>query len=510
MGRMIRHTPGNEKQRVLSGRPWASVLAVCLMLGTGTASPAQDADPGLLERLGKLFQQRGRVREDAVPAPANPQRPADLVKTRRERLDAWCDSYLRWLVEELAFSDDQQRQIGQLLSGEVERNQRQWKERPGNFPLPDTTVIVFAGHGGPVARISGVRFEKELLKVLNPEQKRIWKVESLTRKLRICDQYARRATAIVDTELFLLPELREAVFQVGRKAYRNHGTNGLYAFHAQGQYMQRESLTSFVGSVDDEFWSEAQKRRLDDLRQPWSEQKGDHFVVRGGQPEEFRHDQVGAICQTAERRFLNGIAVHTSWLATSLRLTPKQARHLEVAGKGSAIRCLRSWKKSTRRTLDRMTEQLDQPHISIRLTPPDVGAVEHDQLWKHTLNGIISSAGKDNAADRDKWIRATAVDFVLATLDRELTLSENQIPALRKLIETTQPHLTPDSQPRMAELAMVVRTISRIKRDSLDEILAEPQLSCWKLIESQFRLQLEKRIAVISVQHGTVQVRLGP
>ena len=487
-------------------------LLVLLLSANAESAPAQVDVPRLLERLEGLFRQ---AQANQV-APANdfpiPQRPMNQMKARQERLDTWCATYLHWLSESLDLNDDQKKQTQELLSHESSKNQRQWQRRQGNVPLPDTTVILFAGYGGPVVQITSDHWEKQLLHLLADGQKKMWMDVSLTRKSRIRDQYARRATALVDTELYLSPEVRDVVYQAARKLYRRDRTNGLFAFNRQSTYMRNESLVSLVTSVDDQHWTEAQQRRINDLRRPSTNQRafvGTHVVIRGNQQEETWKQQVHVMYESAEKEFLNASAVRTSWMKTALELTPEQARHLELAGKGSTIRCLRRWKKSTQQRLDSVVDRSGDQNRATALNPPDITAIEEDQLWKHAFDEILRTARSEIAVERNRFVESSAVDFLMATLDRELVLHEHQISALRKLFEDTQPHLTPTRQPYLLELAMIVRAMSRINPVALREVLTEPQMSNWNLMASSFRVQ-NKSSAIVTVQHGQLQLSLGP
>ncbi len=494
------------------------LCAVSVILFAAGDCIAQER-PGLLERLGDLLDAAaGREQvEDAaidveVAAPAVPMlnpvvnRAQGEVETRQKRLDTWCLALESTLTAELMLTAEQQAAVKQVLTKEVALNQQRWKRQEHNQrPLPETTVILFAGMSGPTRRIYRA-VDRALPPLLTEDQ--LDRLAELTeqRQQRIGNWFAVRAASVVNSELFLNNEQLQACVE-NLRPHTSRRSDGLYAFHQQKHYLPYEPLSSFLVRLKSVELTEKQRRRWGDLKA--ADPNNNHVMVTiNSGADDQNEQQLDAAYQAARERFLNAAAVRTEFLTTSLQLPDPAARHLQVAGKGVTIRRLNAWKKQTREQIKQFAaNQRFAPGVAIGLSGPQIQSFEQDRIWRRAVEKVCSSADTDLLRQHRQRELEGATAFVMGTLDRELTLREDQVEGLQLLVEETEPHRVSNSQYYFLELAMLARTLVRINEDQLADLLSESQMECWKLVKSQFRFQA-RRQAGFQTQHGEMQLIL--
>jgi hypothetical protein len=512
----------NRNTTTLSWRPEfiygiiqrAILIAAVGLLLTATPAVAQER-AGVLERIGAFFGGTVEVEiEDGavlvenleVLVAAGEATPGEIV-IRKKRLDAWCLAMEESLTEYLSLTGEQHAGFKELLAKELALSQRRWKKQDGNKAIADTTVILFTGRTGPTARIQSRAYGKGLSESLTEEQQERLSKLRTERNRRIGDWFARRATAVIDSELFLNDEQRTACFEDVRLRIARR-SNGLYAFHKQHYYLPYEPARQFASKFKALQLTRAQQQRYQDLLGSDQNQNNHVMITVSTGNNEENQKQVEAACQTAKTRFLKVAAVRAEYIATSLKLPQDQTRYLEIAGKGATVRCLKAWKKQTEKQVEQFAKN---PQFAggqqIGLGGPDVRTFSNDQLWKTAVKKVSSKTDLNVQEDREKHILDGAVSFVMATLDRELFLDDDQVEDLRSLVEETEPHRVNTHQYYMLELAIMARMLVRIDDKQLAEVLNESQMECWKQIKTPFRFQGKER-ANITTQHGDMNLNL--
>jgi len=215
--------------------------------------------------------------------------------------------------------------------------------------------------------------------------------------------------------------------------------------------------------------------------------------------DEENEKQLQNACRQARKRYFNTAAVQTEYLSTCLQLPKEQAHYLEVAGKGVTVRSLNSWKKQTRATIKQFAENQQFAaglgNQQIGLSAPGTSSFEQDRLWKSAVKKVCPDSETDILRQHDTRILQGATAFVMATLDRDLHLDEDQIEILAKFVEATKPHEVSLHQVHVLEIAI----LARIDEDELNNVLHLPQQECWNLIRSSFRFH-GKNSATITTQ----------
>lgn len=489
------------------------ILLVCAVSPTF----AQDR-PGLLNQLGDIIgdvikppepiRVRAAVAVD-MPVAVNQGGQRNSARVRQQRLDAWCLSLEDSLAHDLDLSDDQRDDLQKLLIKQSAINHQRWKaeqnqnQNRGN-QLVDTTPILFAGSTGPTRRISRA-VDKAMASLLSEDKQALYTELKTKRKQRIGDWFAQRAVAVIDAELFFSDTQRKACFDELRP-HTERRSNGLFAFHRYSHYLPYEALP-IVQTFRILELTPAQESRLKDLRSNASAGNQITLTLTSNATDQ-NEKQLHEAYQTARTQFLNAAAVRAQFLTTRLELPQDQARYLETAGKGVTIRSLNQWKKQTRK---QMQQYAANPRFGagmrIGLPGPDIRSLEHDQLWKRAVNTVCENADADLFDRHDQQVLDGASAFILATLDRELTLREDQVETVRKLVDNTTPHLVHSNQYYYLELAMFARTLVLMEEEQLAEVLSEPQMKAWKLIKSAFRFRGKGR-AEFTTRNGDVHLNL--
>jgi len=477
---------------------------------------AQDG-PGLLERLGALFGGAIEVEEE-VAAPVamgfvapNQAAPAEIA-ARQKRLDTWCLALEESLVQSVSLTADQRVELGRLLTQETALNMQRWKkqqQRNQNIAIPATTVILFAGKAGPTSRLLRA-VSKASSTLFTEQQQELYAENKTNRNQRIADWFARRATVVIDNELFLSDEQRTVCYEHIRMQHM-YRSNGLYAFHEQRYYLPYESPEKLTPWNTEFQLTRIQQRRWKDVIAD-NNGRNNHVMVFVGAGQKNENDkQLEATYQQARKRFLNVAAVRAEHLSSSLELPQQQARYLEVAGKGATIQCLNSWKTQTQKQIKQWADnpQFVGRRQQIGLGGPDIRSFGRNKLWKSAVKKVCSTTESDVHQQRSERALEGAVAFVMATLDRELLLSDAQVKDLSQLVEESEPHQVASHQYYMLELAMIARTMVHINTEQLGNVLNEFQMECWKQIKAPFRFQGKER-AQITTQHGDMNLTLTP
>lgn len=490
------------------------VLLVC----AATPACAQEL-PGLLNQLGDLIGEvikppkpvRARAIEFVdggaqVMAVGRPPQP-NSARVRQQRLDAWCLSLEDSLARDLDLNDHQRDELQKLLIKQSAINHQRWKaeqnQNRGN-QLIDATPILFAGSTGPTRRIARA-VDKVLPRLVNEEKQAQYADLKTRRKKRIGDWFAQRAVAVIDAELFFSDAQRDACFEELRP-HTERRSNGLFAFHRYSHYLPYEALP-IVQTFRILELTPAQQSRLEDLRTNASAGNQITLTLTSNATEQ-NEKQLHEAYQTARTQFLNAAAVRAQFLTTRLELPQEQARYLETAGKGVTIRSLNEWKKRTRK---QMQQYAANPRFGagmrVGLPGPDIRRLEHDQLWKRAVTTVCENADTELFSRHDQQVLDGAIAFILATLDRELTLREDQIETMSQLVEKAEPHRVHIGQYYYLELAMLARTLVRIDEGQLADVLSEPQMKSWKLIKGAFRFRGKDR-AELTTRNGDIHLNL--
>lgn len=466
---------------------------------TRPAEPEQ-AEP---EALQEAVQVRGAFAPNAA---ADVMRAPGEIASRQKRLDAWCLALEDRLAKQFELTDQQRGELKKLLTKEAALNQQRWKRRePEGRAMPDSTVIVFAGKTGPTRRILRA-VDRTFADLLSESQMERYTEVSQHRRERIGDWFAQRAVAVINSELYLSEEQLQACFEDLRQ-HAGKRSNGLYAFHQQNHYLPYERLDGLLNRLKSVKLTAIQKQRSQDLKTGNSNNNHVMVTINGGAVEQ-NEEQLNAIYQQSREEMLNAAAVRAEFITTSLQLPQREARHLQVAGKGVTIRTLNAWKKQTREQIASFAENPRfGPGITIGLAGPQLNAFEQDQIWQRAVDRVCAATDADLVRQRQQQERQGATAFVLATLDRELSLQSGQLDELQRLVEEAEPQRVAKNQHYCLELAILARTLVRIDEERLSNLLSAPQMTCWELMKSQFRFQNDTR-ARISTQHGDLQLRL--
>jgi hypothetical protein len=510
----IRRIDSPGLRRILVSISWAAVVVA----GSPTA-PAQH-QRGLLDRLGDLFGGAVEVEEVeeaqggvARPFAVNGAPPAaHEVAERQARLDTWCLAWEEFLVRSLDLSNEQRADVHQLLINQSALSQQKWKTQPQQRQpgISRMSVVLFAGATGATASIiRGV--EKGIPELLTDQQQEQYQTIRAIRKQRISGWFAERAAAIVDAELFLTGEQFAACLEDVRLQTARGKTNGLYAFHQQNHYLPYEQLGQFIRRFKKLELTTVQKRRWHDLRSGGQGHNNHVTVTIVGDADEQNEKQLNEACEAARKRYLNAVAVRSEYLTNRLQLPQEQARYLEVAGKGVTVRRLNSWKKQTREQIKNFAANpqfgFGFGNQQVGLSGPSIRSLEQDRLWKRALEKICADRKTGVLRQHNERILRGATSFVLATLDRELHLDDDQAERLEKLVEEVEPHRVAPEQFYWFEMAILARTLAQIDQQQLSGVLNTAQLECLNLIKAQFRYQ-GKDHATITTQHGEINLNL--
>ncbi|MCH2202053.1 MAG: hypothetical protein MK102_08785 [Fuerstiella sp.] len=287
-------------------------------------------------------------------------------------------------------------------------------------------------------------------------------------------------------------------------------TNGLYTFHRRNYLLPYENLGQFIHRFRKLNVTVAQSNRWNDLVENGGDQNNHIMVTVDADSDEENEKKLNNACRVATRHYMNAAAVRTEHLTTSLQLPPDKVRYLELAGRGVTVRILNDWKKQVRKEIRQISNKPQFGRFGNQQTAiggPDVQSFEKHRLWRNAVAKVCLEAESDLLIEHDARILKGAAAFVMATLDRELHLDDDQVQAFGQLVKSTEPHRVALGQDYWFELAMLARTLARADQNQLRDLLSEPQLECWKLLKNHFCYQGKDRATFIT-PHGDMTLML--
>ncbi|MEZ6060551.1 MAG: hypothetical protein R3C19_09335 [Planctomycetaceae bacterium] len=477
------------------------ILSVCL---AGSVRAAQDS---ALEKLAELVGEIvGEVTGDdhdhihdailmefAPPEEAAFEPTEAEVAARRERLKTYADAFQDWAARTLELTESEQSGLHTALQDQLQQLGKNWKPNSGQ-PVSDYTPIIFTTQDGAAEFLNSRGVPTFLTGVLTSEKRRnVFR----DRRLAIDVMDLKYAITLFDHELFLTPDQRDdlsAAIEDGIAAF-----DGQFAFNATPYYLPMASLNDIVTRLPKTLLSEVQRQRLADVVQTNGNEQ--YLMISTSAGFEAWNKQLDDAVAGQQDRFARAIAVRVSWLEQILKLTPDQARHLEIAGKGAASQCIAEWKKQTRVQLKEWEKQFVQQFagqdFSFAMNLPDVDKLDENKLWLHAVEKLDSSGVR---SERTEFRRDALVGHVTGMLDRELWLSADQRADLKVLVDKSLPATVKVTQPYFGDMELLVVPLFRISDDDLAAVLTEPQKAAWKNLQTQF--QVAGNTVMLTIQGG--------
>jgi len=467
----------------------SQLLTLLLVVGLAPTLHAENIFDFVREVFEEAVEVREAVQIQAIAQPAQQQLPANELKSREKRLTAHAQAMKSWLTEKCVLSAEQQKQVDELIAGQVERSQqtfekRQMDQREQNRPVADHAPFRFTSNTGCSGQLLGYRWDKHLRDILADDQRDTYKEEIRKRQQAIRKPLLSYIVAQIDEELYLTTKQRERLFQELDSRMPDVRTQ-LYTIRPQSYYLSQTSLSPTLQRLPDDFLTSAQQQRLKDLAQ--SNQQSERYVMFStADSNESWAKQLTAAVENQKDRMNRVATVRLDYMAQEYGLSERDKHILQVAAKGTAIKCLQKWKKTTQSQLGNWEQHRRAgQNFSFAVNVPQMSEFDRHELWNYQIDKFVSDS--DEQPERDQLMRRANADFLTAQFDMEMWLSESQREKFHRLIEDTLPTERQAADQHIHELKLLAIPLFRLSESDLQGTLNPSQIEIWKLMTSYFQ-----------------------
>lgn len=454
--------------------------------------------------------------------PTEPPDPDQSAEQRHQRLLAHFPTYQEWLRQTADLSEQQLTELQDFCDLEIRLSQISWLNDPNSKPQPRLTdfgPIEFTNIAGAAECIHRFRFRQVVRQLLTPDQLNATEAAEAERNTWLNTADTAYLTAAVDEHIQLSPEQWDALQENMTYLLQSSGSRltsfekGLCPVRIQGPI----SIFPIVSALELTYRQQRQLQALSDLLVPVQPLRFHCSTAEGGVEEAL---------QTVFRNFRDQsqkmIEVAVLQLSDDWSLSERQADYLRLAGTGATIKYIESWKKLHADALkvqmaqhkrmqpvvaaqrQRMEQQLrihlqagGQNRIPEVFAVPDVRlpctmpALRKDEVfaqpvWIRALEKISPADEAPEDQNRDRRHQAI-VDFVTATVDREVWLRQAQREPVRRLVEQCLPPSVDQLREPGRELVWLALPLAKLQPDQLAELLDDKQLAAWNLLKAQFQ-----------------------
>lgn len=466
-------------------------LLLTLFLVVGLP-PAVHAD-NIFDFVREVFQEAVEVRDavqiQAIAQPVQPQLPPNELKARETRLEAYAQAMKSWVVEKCELSAEQEKQVDELIAGQIERAQqtfekKQADQREQNRPTADHAPLRFTSNTGCANQLRGYRWDKHLRDILTDEQRTTYKEAIQQRQQVLRQQLLESIVAQIDEELYLTSKQRDRLLQELDSRMPDVRSQ-LYTIRQQSYYLSQTSLSPTLQRLPDEFLTKAQQQRLKDLAN--SNQQSERYVMFStGDSNESWAKQLSNAVENQKDRMQRVAMVRLDYMAQEYGLSERDTHILQVAAKGTAIKCLQKWKKQTQSQLANWEQHRRAgQNFSFAVNVPQMSEFDNHELWNYQINKFVSNTG--DSPERDATMRHANAAFITAQFDMEMWLSDEQRDKFLKLVESTLPEKSDAIDQYIHEYKLMAIPLFRLSESDLKGTLNPQQIEIWKLMKSYFQ-----------------------
>lgn len=448
----------------------------------------------------QFIQAIGQLAEKAVdavagkkkPAPAAP-RPAVVrravpnvnvalklgagqLQRRQQRLQAWGAAMREWIAEVAKLSDEQREQLDGIVADEI-------KDSPVgsvNRYLPDFFPLHMTSPRGAANSVDVTQDLKKLKPLeLSSDQTEMLKTALQERRRLLREGSVKRLLNILDRELFLTAEQREALGKkIIAKKYFDLDEQ-CYALSPQDSYFKQLPVLDAVKSENnstDPILNEAQRLRVQVLvsaqgRGYYNDERCLMFQSNDGVDKWPSKLNEALVAQ--KKRVKQACEVRAAFCKAEFSLTDDNLAYLQLIGKGTTDDVVSDWKIQSRQRLDQYTKQrrmvaVGNNNFVIPLAVANLNEIEKQELWNAALQQVASDSD-EILKRRRKTRREEAAAFLVSVLDRELWLNDKQRQELHKTVLGLMPDpdtWAPTPHSYCDTIAMLVQVVYKFsKRD---------------------------------------------
>lgn len=467
----------------------SSLLTLLLVFGL---SPSVYAD-NIFDFVREVFEEAVEVREavqiQEIALPVQPHLPANEIKVREARLDAYAQAMKSWVVDKCKLSEEQQKQVDELIAGQIERSQQTFEkqqvdQREQNRPVADHAPFRFTSNTGCSGQLLGYRWDKHLRDILTDEQRDTYKDEIRKRQQDLRELLLSYIVAQIDRELYLTTEQRKRLFKELDSRMPDVRSQ-LYTIHQQSYYLSQTSLSPTLQRLPDDFLTPSQQQRLKDLAK--SNQQDERYVMFStADSDESWAKQLSSAIENQKDRMNRVAMVRIDYMAKEHGLSERDKHILQVAAKGTAIKCLQKWKSTTQTQLKNWEQHRRAgQNFSFAVNVPQMSEFDQHELWNYQVNKFVSDSG--DQPERSKLMRRADAEFLTAQFDMEMWLTNEQRDKFRQLIEDTLPTEPQAIDQHIHELKLLATPMFRLSETDLNGTLNPNQIEIWKLMMGYFQ-----------------------
>ncbi|MEZ6127178.1 MAG: hypothetical protein R3C59_00685 [Planctomycetaceae bacterium] len=496
-----------------------AVLAVALMAPTQAQQRPATAIEKLAELLGGALKAATGKEEPkaARPAPAvlfaQPAVPLaeKEVKERLKRLQAYAAVMQDWVDAQCELTEEQTKNLAAATDKAISVEQLSWKNgRPNdqrnNRGLSDFFPVRFTDTNGAARAVEILRVRSKLTGVqLTTEQ-----TEKLAAAVEERKQFHRGAALgyilnLLDDELFLTADQRQVIGAGIRKKVNLEAA--CYSFMPQTYYFDQTSIVDTVREGNDylEVLTKSQKQRAKDLAalDGGSYNSEQYISFSSDEGIDTWQDKLREAGLTQKERLQRAVAVRVDFYEMAYDLPPQSARRLLVAGKGAVDEVVAAWQEQTQRQLKSYEDQMGRfagGNFSFSMSVADIRQLEHNDIWKYTVESVVTGT-TDAMAARNEARSAANARFIVAMLDKELWLEPFQRDRLLTAVqnELPSPDYNDPNRRYFGEISLLCIPLFKFSKHDLT-VLSRNQKTTWEVIREPF--QFDGNYVRVQMQNG--------
>lgn len=450
------------------------------------------------------------LRELVAPVVARPE--AD-VEQRLQRLESHAIVLQDWIDLHVELSEKQRQHLSAAASAVIAQSQGRWKAGDGGntSALDDFFPINFTDVDGPARELDQAAFTVLTTdRFVSSDQAAIVLRATSEREDFYRDAALGYVLNLLDDVFFLTPEQRKQISEILSKVSLN-GACFSIGSTLRNQYFRTVSVAGVVASG-----------RLNSVLSPNQRLMTgtgdgtlgyilpDHLVIRRGDATETQQETLKTSAATQSQRLNQNLAVRIDFYQSTCGLSDKQARHLQLAGKGALDDVIRTWKANTTKTMERSKihqQRFAGQNVPIAIPTASLEQLLSNTLWTQTVESMVS-ADSEAIKHRDKARQEAQAKFAVALLDRELWLEPFQRERLLKSVEKTLPSVDDvnNYQQNVEELSLLCVPLLKLSRLDLT-ILSPAQRTVWNGMKEHFTLNGDY-VQVQMKRHRTLSIRL--
>ena len=493
---------------------WSIVLVLLLPVLNSPASEVNADEDSLFLQIGKMIG--GAIRGEAEPDVAVRAMPANEVILKpgeqdrqdfQQRIQAYSDSVEAWVSSTCSVSEEQKGRLKEIFAAQVtidiEAFGKGQEPDQQNRQFPKTFVLLFTRRKGMATEFSEDIFRALRKDFLSPEQTAKLEAAFAERQTFQQDAYINFLVSIIDNELYLSLEQRDALRAHLRE--KKTITHPLYAFQPQNYYLPYESLAEVLSKVPGKsILDPAQKKRLTDLTGTDPNNPNVNFQAADG--VEGWYKKMHQLGLKQRDLYLRAAEVRIAWYQKELQLSPEQVDHLTVASKGAAIRALGDWKENTQQTFEQMQQHMAQAggNFGFGASPIDTKSIDSSEIWSEALKTMTEGTSNGGMIERAASLKASRSASLLALFDEELWLTADQRKALVSQFEKSIPESEQSLQYQdyIREIVLMAHPLFLTNEKKRNEVLTPPQQDVWKVMQSFFNYQNQNNYVQIQLRNN--------